>query len=490
MKNSLETRLLAPIEAEISARIAWLIQLRWIAVVGALMAVTAADILLPGVLPIVCLVGIIAFLGVCNVVFYVYSHVLHTMTDEDKQLRCSVQFTYVQIAVDLICLTFLLHCAGGAENLFWMFYVLHCIVASFLLSRTAAYVYAGAATILFGGLILLEYLGVIPHFNLVGVVGPDRYRRESYLIMTFVAFVTLLFFSAVMATSIVARLRQRGRELLEMTEQAQIRALELAELNRRLEEMSEARERFVRLVTHELRSPVAAIQSYLRLILGGYVPPEKQNEILVRAEKRAEEQLNQINDLLMLSQLQEHRSRVSEVDLRELLDKALEALRGSAEEKKIALHVHADPHTTPIMADRDQIYHVWLNLVSNAIKYTPAGGEVEITLTNRPESVMGAVKDTGIGIAPKDQQRIFEEYYRTEEAKCMEQHGTGLGLAIVKRIIEGYGGRIWVNSAQGEGSKFNFVLPRDGSTSRQSLPGDGETPVVWRGGENRREERG
>lgn len=461
-KESNRSRHLAPVAAEIRARIAWLIQLRWMAVVGTLVAITVANMLLPDVLPIPELVGVTAFIGLYNVLFHVVARHLRSLANDAKQLAQSVRFVHVQLILDYACLTLLLHFAGGVENPFWAFYVLYIIVAGILLTRTATYVYAGLATILYGGMMLLEYLGIIPHVYLLGIVGSERYLRESYLLATMAAFMTTLFFATLMATSIMTRLRERGRELVRANQELETHARVLAVLNRRLEELDKDRKQFVQLVTHELRAPVAAIQSYIRLILGGYVTPERQPEILDRVQQRAVEQLDQINGLLVLAQSQREPITTKDVSLVDMLNEVLDLLRGPAEEKGLAISLDVDPQIPKIRADPDQIEHLWMNLISNAVKYTPATGSVEITLTQRPASIMGSVKDSGIGIAPKDQERIFDEFYRTDEAKQIEQNGTGLGLAIVKQIVEGYGGRVWVSSAPGTGSKFSFALPKRG----------------------------
>jgi two-component system phosphate regulon sensor histidine kinase PhoR len=112
-----------------------------------------------------------------------------------------------------------------------------------------------------------------------------------------------------------------------------------------------------------------------------------------------------------------------------------------------------------VEANPDQMRQLWTNLISNAIKYTPAGGEVRVTLNDEGEWAVGTLKDTGIGIAPEDQAKIFGEFYRTPQAKEMEPRGTGLGLPLVKRIVEAHGGTIEVESALGQGSRFTFRLP-------------------------------
>jgi signal transduction histidine kinase len=103
---------------------------------------------------------------------------------------------------------------------------------------------------------------------------------------------------------------------------------------------------------------------------------------------------------------------------------------------------------------------VWTNLISNAIKYTEPGGIIVASLTHDSDHVIGVVRDTGIGIAAEDLARIFEEFYRTANARAISPQGTGVGLAIVKRMIENYGGKIWLESEVGQGSKFTFMLPR------------------------------
>jgi signal transduction histidine kinase len=345
--------------------------------------------------------------------------------------------------------------------------VLHVIIASILLSRIAAFLYAGLGVLLFGGMMSLEYFGLIEHVGLFGVVHPEQYRHGTYLLAVLAAFVATVFFSALMATTLMARLRQRDRGLMEANERNEERAQELSELNRRLKEADEARRLFIRMVTHELRAPIAAIQSYINLILGGYVSGEKQTEILTRANARASEEMERINDLLILSQVQDKQAATSAVDLGEVAGQVLELMRGAMDEKRLGLTTRLDAGAPPIIANRDQILHLWMNLISNAVKYTPAGGSITVALTHTPALVRGSVEDTGIGIAPSEQQHVFDEFYRSEQAKRMEHHGTGLGLSIVKRILDRLGGRIWVRSAAGQGAEFSFAFPKPGVSEGQ-----------------------
>lgn len=237
-------------------------------------------------------------------------------------------------------------------------------------------------------------------------------------------------------------------------------AAELARAKEEMERLDRFKSAFMLQVAHELRAPVAALQSFLIAILKGYIPPDQQQEVLQRAIDRSQELLELIDDLLNLASAREAQTpqKRRRVSLADVLDGVVSLVRAQAEEKGISLIVEV--HQRPwVEANPEQMKQLWTNLISNAIKYTPAGGQVTITLDNEGEWAIGIVEDTGIGIAPEDQARIFEEFYRTPQAKEVAPYGTGLGLPLVKRIVEGHGGTIEVQSALGKGSRFTFRLP-------------------------------
>lgn len=133
-------------------------------------------------------------------------------------------------------------------------------------------------------------------------------------------------------------------------------------------------------------------------------------------------------------------------------------MQAQAEEKEVTFTVEVRQRPL-VEANPGQMGQLWTNLISNAIKYTPSGGRVMVSLEEKDGWAVGMVEDTGIGIAPDDQAKIFEEFYRTPQAKEMEHRGTGLGLPLVKRIVEGHKGKIEVESALRQGSRFVFRLP-------------------------------
>ncbi len=259
----------------------------------------------------------------------------------------------------------------------------------------------------------------------------------------------------------------RGLERRRLSlEVKRLRALEaevyrLTQDKARLEEIDKAKMAFIRLVTHELQAPVAAIQNYLELILDGYVPPEKQRTTIEKCMARADEQMALIADLLELGKLQAvgRPGPTTLVRLDEVLRKALEPLQLQAEHKRVRLNVDIAGDVLTARGLPDQLRSVWTNLIGNAIKYTPSGGSVEISLRGGKGRVVGEVRDTGIGIPREAQGQLFTEFFRAENAKAQNIRGTGLGLAIVKQIIQGAGGHILVESEVGRGSTFTFILP-------------------------------
>jgi two-component system sensor histidine kinase/response regulator len=256
--------------------------------------------------------------------------------------------------------------------------------------------------------------------------------------------------------------RHQLRREAERVRALQEETRELARARAELQKLEAVEGRFMLNMVHILRAPVAVLQNSIQLIRKGYVPPEEQPAMLERAEQRAGELLTTLDDLLILAYLKEGvgLTKAETVSVADVLEEVLTTLKGWAGQQGVTVtaEVADRPHVT---ANPDYIKALWTHLLSNAIRYTPAGGKVTISLRADQEQgqVIGAVSDTGIGIAVEDVSRIFEDFYRTEEAKAMQETGTGLGLPIVQQVVEKYGGTIEVESAVGQGSTFRFTLP-------------------------------
>ncbi len=252
------------------------------------------------------------------------------------------------------------------------------------------------------------------------------------------------------------RLEQETRRLQQVEEEAR----RLSQEKAMLEELDRVKSAFMRKVAHELRAPVAAIRSFITLMQQGYASPDQQVDMQARIAQRADELLALIDDLLNLARLKEARmaAKKQPVSLEQVLSEVIGLHTPEAEEKRIRLTVDTQP-CPPVLADPAHAKQLWTNLISNAIKYTPAGGRVTVRLFPVDGTIVGEVQDTGIGIAPEELPHLFQEFFRTERAKAFAPHGTGLGLSIVKQIVEEWGGNIQVESEPGKGSKFTFRLP-------------------------------
>jgi signal transduction histidine kinase len=174
--------------------------------------------------------------------------------------------------------------------------------------------------------------------------------------------------------------------------------------------------------------------------------------------------LDLTSDLLELARLKQAREQfateTSPQPAAEILEEVHDLLREQAEEKKQTLDVKIRNHPA-IRAKRDHLRQIWTNLISNAIKYTPEGGNIVVSLWTDDGRLVGTVEDSGIGIAQEDLPNLFQDFFRTDQAKASGEIGTGLGLSIVKQIVEGYQGELSVTSELGEGTRFTFVLPLD-----------------------------
>ena len=253
------------------------------------------------------------------------------------------------------------------------------------------------------------------------------------------------------------RLSLEARRLQDIEKEAK----RLEEERQRLEELDRAKAAFMLLVTHEMKAPVSAILTYIDLLLNGYVPAEEVKETLERLQARALEELDMISDLLEFGKLKEITgvAMPEALQLEAVLEQALRELEAQASAKGLKITVEAGTGLKPVRIAADQAKSVWTNLISNAIKYTPEGGAVHISLVQQGDLLQGQVADNGIGIPQEAQERLFSEFYRARNARELSIPGTGLGLAIVRQIIESVGGKIWVESQEGRGAKFTFTLP-------------------------------
>ena len=225
---------------------------------------------------------------------------------------------------------------------------------------------------------------------------------------------------------------------------------------RRLETI---RRDFVANVSHELRTPLASIRAMTETLQDGALQdPSVAYHFLATINNEAQRLTRISEDLLILSQAESRQPETARFPLAGMIQEAVLRFQPQAEKAGIDLssELAAD---LEVCANHDQIEQVIVNLIDNALKYTPSGGKACITAENRAKQVAVHVSDTGIGIMSQDLPRIFERFYRVDKARSRQSGGTGLGLSIVKHIVEAHGGQVTVKSEYGHGSTFTFTLP-------------------------------
>lgn len=241
-------------------------------------------------------------------------------------------------------------------------------------------------------------------------------------------------------------------------------ALENAQLYEEVSKLDEMKSDFVSNVSHELRTPLTAIKASVDNMLDGLTGDlsEKQTRYLTRIKSNTDRLARLINDLLDLSRIEAGRIEMKPANLPlvNLIRDVTESLRPMAVEKLISLEVASPVNNVTAWADRDKVAQVLMNLIGNAVKFTPPQGKVTIALErNGDEWVQVSVTDTGPGIPPEEANKIFDKFVQLAQVGTQKPKGTGLGLAICKALIEMHGGKIWVESKLGKGSTFSFTLP-------------------------------
>jgi PAS domain S-box-containing protein len=225
---------------------------------------------------------------------------------------------------------------------------------------------------------------------------------------------------------------------------------------------AEAKDEFLAVVSHELRTPLTAILLWAKLLRSGHVTPNQQEVALGAIEHSATAQQQLIEDLLDISRLVSGRLRleIRETDVVPVIQGAVDTVRPAAELKGVHLETHVNPRLGNVRIDPDRVRQVVWNLVHNAVKFTPAGGQVTVSLHRTRESLRIEVKDTGQGIAPDFLPHVFERFRQADISPTRTHGGLGLGLAIARQLVELHGGRIDVESAGvGQGATFTVELP-------------------------------
>ena len=425
-------------------RLDWFNHLRWAAIAGILGCVLAAGAWLGFQLPLRPLFFTVGLLVVLNLLYVVRNRRL-----PPRDIRAEIRLVKLQMLGDLLVLTVLLNLTGGVENPFLYLYVIHVIIASLLFKGHEVWQIAWLAIGLFTTMVLLEYAHLLPHHHLLS--ASDLTHELPFLLATLGSFWLVMLVSALMGQTIMRHNRAIKDELVER--------------QKALIEADRSKVDFFRFVTHEVKSPISTAQSAVEtaLELGGSQMSESVEDMLQRGVRRLEQAVGMVNDLADLTRggmlKPEH---LKQVDLVEMVQRAVEGQSELAARRGV--HFQLDLPEQPVMmtVNESMLDKILVNLVSNAVRYNKDDGLVTVKVQTQPGGrVILTVADQGIGIAPEDQERIFEEFYRSPEAQKVSNLGTGLGLSIVHKFVEGLAGTIGLVSKPGRGTTFTVNLPKN-----------------------------
>ncbi len=430
-----ESLIIVPDAEELTESIKWLIKLRWVASAGVFLGACLLNFLVPDTVLLrhFLLIALTIFLLNCFF-FLINRKSLHSTHRQG--------FIFLQIICDWIMLLIVIHLSGGITSPGTMLFVFHLLIAGFLFSRRASYMLSLMACALLVSHAMFVKKGLLHNYS--NPLSQDylSFSHEEFLMLVvFILFVFVI--TANFASAIAGRLR--------IKEQEQLQALQ-------------SKLRFARMTHHQLRAPLAAVQSSLDAIPYSGELNDKQKELLGRASKRIKDAFNTIRDLLDLARAENAVSE--EQSTRTIFQEAVKKAFGTAGDraagKNINIRFKVPDKPVYLRPATDDIDRIVSNLLDNAIKYTGSGGQVELNAKIRGEYLLVSVKDSGIGIAPEDHARVFEGFYRTKEAKASEEIGTGLGLSIVKQLVNHWGGRVSLKSELNAGSTFKVELPLAG----------------------------
>ena len=240
------------------------------------------------------------------------------------------------------------------------------------------------------------------------------------------------------------------------------RAAKLELAYQELQQIDRLKDELVQNVSHELRTPLTFIKGYVELLLEEDMGPlqESQRESLTIVADKTNALTRLVSDIIYLQQVEWESLQFSRQDMREMARLASQSCEVAAVTAGISLHLQAEAHWPLIPVDRDRINQVFDNLLGNAIKFSPRGGTITLEVQDAGEMILVSVTDTGVGIPADQLDKVFDRFYQVDGSATRRFGGAGLGLAIARRIVEAHGGRIWVESAAGQGSVFRFTLPK------------------------------
>jgi len=357
--------------------------------------------------------------------------------------------------LDLTALMVLVHFTGVIFSPFYMFFIFQMVIGSLILPGRVVYFIGSLVIIIFGSLILLQHYSVISLHLIAGLYLAELPHTIMYDITFILMFSGMMLITVLLTNTIAVRLYQRERQLWQT----------LGELK----DTEKAKQKYIIGVVHEIKTPIAAVQSILDVIINGFMGPVSE-EILIKLErsrKRTIEAVTLINNVLHLSKIKLlNITKMDDVDLVEIINRLIDNQLDNALSKNITINFEDLRNVNKKLKGDTVLFELALsNVLGNAVKYNLSNGNVKISLSNKGNNAIIDVADDGIGIPEEEKRKIFNQFFRASNIKGQQYEGSGLGLSVVNEVITRYLGRIEVKSPSTIGTDV-----RPGTSFIISLP--------------------
>ncbi len=355
-----------------------------------------------------------------------------------------LKFALLQILLDLVTLTLLVYLTGLLNSPFYLFFIFHAIIGSMILPGRVVYVIVTIVSIVFSLLNFAVHYGIINEF-LISNAGPVESLKLNYIVLNLLTFWLMMLVSVMFSNNLAGALFKREQQLLEAVSE-----IELSE---------KEKQKYVLAVVHEVKSPLAAIVSYLNLLISGIRGEvnEKVKEILLKMKKRSEEAISITNDIIEVSKIKLLEKVKKDVIKPEVIvEGIIEKMKDKFSGADIEFTFHNDRTSErDVYADSHLIEILLSNIVSNALKYTPPGGKAVLKIFDKDDKFCIMICDSGIGIPADEIEKISGEFFRASNAKRNRIEGTGLGMSVVKQITEKHDGTLKIISPSEIGNEKN-----------------------------------
>lgn len=422
----------------------WLIKLRYAAVLMLLILFFTSEFFL-GVKfspPQELVILIITF---SILVYNIILHYSRRFVKNDDTKFNPLHLSLIQMVADLYALMLLVYYTGTIESPLYLLFIFHMIIGSLILPGKIVYSSAIAVIMIFSTLTIGEYYSVIDHHSINGLLISSVYDDLKYILGFLTIFTFVMIMSVVLANRIARQLYRMEQDLYESLDKIQKAEAE--------------KQKYTMAVVHEIKTPIAALHSYLDVILQKYLGPLSTavEEKLSRAKIRSEEAIHLIENVLKISKLRLGEEISQEpVDVKEIISSTVSKYTSMIKNKNIKVSITDDRiDKKNINGDKMLLGLAFSNLVGNAVKYVNEDGIIKINIDEKENKIIISISDNGIGIPQKDLENIFKDFYRASNINEKKYTGTGLGLSFVKQIIERHGGSIEVKSPSGIGSEKN-----------------------------------